>query len=180
MAAATPGHIVIRPLSVGRFADVYDIDMREHGDIVYRVVDGHLRADPEERDRPPRTREEWNRHIDEWVEMLQAGGQAWGAYETQSRMVGIIVLRRHLTDEMDQLAALFVSRDYRRAGIARRLTELLIATARAAGARRLYVSATPSRSAVGFYRSQGFELARAVHPDLFAREPEDIHMILEL
>ena len=95
-------------------------------------------------------------------------------------MVGIIVLRPRLTDEMAQLAALFVSRDYRRTGIATQLTHHLIRMARASGARRLYVSATPSRSAVGFYQSQGFGLVDRVHPDLFAREPEDIHMVLEL
>ena len=81
---------------------------------------------------------------------------------------------------MDQLAALFVSRDYRRTGIARELTHRLIRMSRATGASRVYVSATPSRSAIAFYRSQGFTLTDNVHPELFAREPEDIHMVLEL
>ena len=44
----------------------------------------------------------------------------------------------------------------------------------------MYVSATPSESAVGFYRSLGFEQVTAVNPQLFALEPEDIHMILPL
>ena len=48
------------------------------------------------------------------------------------------------------------------------------------GADQLYVSAVPSESAVGFYRSQGFRLADEVHPDLYELEPDDIHMIKEL
>jgi hypothetical protein len=44
----------------------------------------------------------------------------------------------------------------------------------------LYVSATPSESALGFYRSLGARLADPVDPDLFAREPEDVHLVLEL
>jgi hypothetical protein len=52
--------------------------------------------------------------------------------------------------------------------------------ARREGARRVYVSATPSGSAVGFYRSQGFALTRDPVPELLALEPEDIHMIKEL
>jgi ribosomal protein S18 acetylase RimI-like enzyme len=172
--------IAVRPLGIEQLSDVYDIDMREHGDIVYRAVDGRLHATDEAWDRPVRTRETWDRHIAEWTEMLQAGGSAWGAYNAEQRLVGIIVLRLHLTDTAAQLAALFVSRDYRRSGIARRLTETLLAAARASGARQVYVSATPSRSAVGFYQSQGFRPADEVHPELFAREPDDIHMILDL
>ena len=172
--------ITVQSLTVDRLSDVYAIDMQEHGDILYRVADGRLQADVKQWSRPPRTRAAWNRHVEEWTQILRDGGAAWGAYDAQHRMVGIIVLRHHLTDEMDQLAALFVSRDHRRTGIARQLVHHLLMLARAAGARRLYVSATPSRSAIGFYRSQGFVLADKVHPELFAREPEDIHMVLDL
>ena len=49
--------------------------------------------------------------------------------------------------------------------------------AAAAGAMSMYVSATPSGSAVGFYMSRGCQLAARPHPALFAKEPEDIHLI---
>jgi hypothetical protein len=52
--------------------------------------------------------------------------------------------------------------------------------ARASGARELYVSAVPSGSAVGFYQSCGFELTDDLDSDLFAKEPEDIHMTKRL
>jgi hypothetical protein len=41
----------------------------------------------------------------------------------------------------------------------------------------MYVSAVPSGSAVGFYLSRGCELAEEPHRDLFAHEPEDIHLV---
>ena len=44
----------------------------------------------------------------------------------------------------------------------------------------MYVSATPSGSAVGSYLKHGFEPTPYPHPELFALEPEDIHMIREL
>jgi ribosomal protein S18 acetylase RimI-like enzyme len=78
------------------------------------------------------------------------------------------------------LAVLHVSRAHRRQGIATALTEIVHRLAVEAGAKKLYVSATPSGSAVGFYRSQGFELIDEPHPDLYALEPEDIHMIKTL
>jgi hypothetical protein len=52
--------------------------------------------------------------------------------------------------------------------------------ARAASATRLYVSATPTGSAVNFYLRQGCVLADPPHPALFELEPEDIHLILPL
>ena len=51
---------------------------------------------------------------------------------------------------------------------------------RTVGARRLYVSATPSGPTVEFYRSHGFEPTDEPDEALFALEPDDIHMILEL
>jgi hypothetical protein len=51
--------------------------------------------------------------------------------------------------------------------------------ARDAGHETLYVSATPSGSAIGFYRSEGFAPAEPL-PELFEKEPEDIHMIKRL
>jgi hypothetical protein len=44
----------------------------------------------------------------------------------------------------------------------------------------LYVSATPSESAVGFYTGQGFRPTEEVNEELFELEPEDIHMIKPL
>jgi len=44
----------------------------------------------------------------------------------------------------------------------------------------MYVSATPTESAVGFYLRQGCRLAQPVHPELFAAEPEDVHLVCPL
>lgn len=112
-------------------------------------------------------------------ERLLAGDVAFGAFDGDS-LVGFVILHEGLEQGVAQLAELFVSRGHRRRGIARRLTELLVERARAGGARRLYVSAVPSESAVGFYLSQGFRVAPEPHPDLYALEPDDIHMIREL
>jgi hypothetical protein len=52
--------------------------------------------------------------------------------------------------------------------------------AREAGSQRMYISSTPSSSAVGFYIAQGCKLAEEVDPELYALEPDDIHLILDL
>ncbi len=49
-----------------------------------------------------------------------------------------------------------------------------------AGATSLYVSATPTASAIGFYLGQGCGLADPVHPALYAAEPDDIHLVCSI
>lgn len=110
---------------------------------------------------------------------LDQGGVLLGAFDA-NHMVGIAVVRPQLHEDLAQLAFLHVSRDYRRQGIAVRLMNEACQIARSGGAGRMYISAVPSESAVDFYFSQGCELADPVDPGLYALEPEDIHLILDL
>ncbi len=55
-----------------------------------------------------------------------------------------------------------------------------MAESRDAGAEAMYVSAVPTGSAVGFYLSKGCALADPVHPELFAAEPADVHLVYSL
>lgn len=110
---------------------------------------------------------------------LDAGGRMIGAFDGH-QMVGIGVLRSELQPGLAQLAYLQVSNGYRRQGIASLLAEKLFQFAAATGAERVYFSATPSGSAVGFYLSQGFSPVEQPLPELYALEPEDIHMVKDL
>jgi ribosomal protein S18 acetylase RimI-like enzyme len=107
---------------------------------------------------------------------LRAGGSILGAFHGET-LVGVGVLRPNIRRGMAQLAFLQVSNGFRRHGIGSHLTREMINEAKFFGADRIYVSATPSGSAVGFYLSHGFELAEEVIPELFRQEPEDIHML---
>lgn len=118
-------------------------------------------------------------HIRQWKPILEAGGVMLGALDDET-LAGFAILRYKLTAEMAQLAALFVSKDYRRQGIAEQLVTEIASLAKADGAQSLYVSAVPSESAVGFYLSQGFQPTDHPHPELLALEPEDIHMVKPL
>lgn len=118
-------------------------------------------------------------NIEAWSRYLEQGGVMLGALDGEL-LVGFAILRHRLTESMAQLAVLHVSRDYRRRGIAAALLQEASRLATEPGAREMYVSATPSGSAVGFYRSQGFELVEKVNQELYALEPEDIHMVKRL
>ena len=106
-------------------------------------------------------------------------GDAWDA----ERIVGVAVLdNTPLGPQGDQLQLrlLHVSRDYRDQGVGGRLVEVARIEARRLGARDLYVSATPSEHTVRFYLARGCRLNPHPDPDLYAEEPEDIHLLCQV
>ncbi|HEY1388337.1 MAG TPA: GNAT family N-acetyltransferase [Ktedonobacterales bacterium] len=169
----------LRPIAIHELARVEGIDVSESGSAVYSVVESQLILREETWQRPHRSATHWQPYIEHWEGLMEQGGAAIGAF-ADSRLVGIAVIRYHLTESMAQLDALFVDGAYRRRGVATALVEDVSRLARASGAQELYVSATPSESAVGFYTSQGFALARPVNAELYEREPDDIHMVRAL
>jgi GNAT superfamily N-acetyltransferase len=114
-----------------------------------------------------------------WRPILERGGTLLGAFEADV-LAGVAIYRPRISEDMGDLAVLHVSRTYRRRGVGSLLTEEVARLARADGARRLYVSATPTAATVDFYRSHGFAPTDEPDQALFALEPADIHMIREL
>lgn len=106
---------------------------------------------------------------------LDRGGVALGAF-ADGRMVGIGIVVLHLRPRIAQLAFLHVSAPWRATGIGTRLCDQLEQIARAAGDSDMVVSATSSENTVRFYLGRGFEPTADPLAELFALEPEDIHM----
>jgi GNAT superfamily N-acetyltransferase len=108
---------------------------------------------------------------------LAAGGTFLGAFDGE-QLAGVAVLGGEFIGEHAnqlEIAFLYVSRPFRRQGVAKRLMDELATRARARGAKELYISATETESAVGFYLDYGCRLAERVDPELFRLEPTDIH-----
>jgi GNAT superfamily N-acetyltransferase len=171
--------IEMRELTRAELTRAYAIDDSDDGDVLYVVTGACLMVTPLDWHRPRRTPERWNHFITSWERILDEGGAVYGAL-CGDLLVGVAVLRPRLTAARAQLQSLFVSRAYRRQGVARRLVGAVERRAIASGARELYVSAMPSVPAVGFYLAHGFRLTDEVDPDLFAQEPEDIHLVKPL
>jgi len=113
-------------------------------------------------------------YIDSWKPLLDAGGVLLGAFDGDV-LVGFAIYEPS-SEGLANFAVLYVTRAYRRKGIGCELTHEVVRLARAEGAQRLYVSATPTRATVDFYMQQGFEPLATPNERLFALEPDDIHM----
>jgi GNAT superfamily N-acetyltransferase len=172
--------VEIRRLARTELSRVGEIDRTEHIDLVYEqrgteLVDrpGSWSASAWDPDGHGEHSVEAQRHaLEHYVE---AGGIAFGAF-MGGRLVGIGVVVPHLRPAVAQLAFLHVSQTLRAAGIGSRLSGELEQVARGAGDSAMVVSATPSANTVRFYLGRGYELMAHPLPELFEREPEDVHM----
>ena len=171
--------IEIRDLAVDELRLAAQIDVTEDGTVVLEQRGTTVVSRPEEWHRPPRDAARWREFEARWREFVPDAGVALGAFDG-ARLVGIATLRRAIRPGLDQLEALFVDRAHRRLGLAAALVAEIEALARSGGARHLYVSATPSESAVGVYRSRGFVPTAEPIPELLELEPEDVHLVLAL
>jgi len=157
---------------------VWSIDRAEVIEGVYYLVDGALELRTEHCDMlgwPPGEPEIYTPLL---LECFDRGGWFYGLFDG-SELAGVVVLEgRWIGSRQDtlQLKFLQIGRDYRGQGLGRRLFERACAEARHRGAKRLYISATPSENTVHFYMRLGCTLASEVDSDLFALEPEDIHL----
>lgn len=167
------------PDEIGR---VPEIGRAEWIDGVYRVRRGSLELEPAAIDVEGWDFDELRRSQARIVQCLARGGAAWGAF-AGTRLIGIAVLDGAFLgpagDTLD-LYFLYVDAEHRDEGLGGELLEWACARAAARGAKRIYVSATPSRHTVDFYRRRGFTLAARPDPELFALEPEDVHMVRDL
>jgi ribosomal protein S18 acetylase RimI-like enzyme len=175
----------VRRLPADDVSLVAAIDRTEHVDVEYRVIDGALREVPA----PITDIAAWDptgtgphsvaAKVAFCAAAVARGGILLGAFDAE-HTAGLAIVDPVFEPRLAWLAFLHVSRPYRRRGAAQALWNAAVDAAIADGAESLYVSATPTESAVGFYLRQGCRLAQPVHPELSAAEPEDVHLVCSL
>jgi predicted N-acetyltransferase YhbS len=168
-----------RILSRDEISQVWTIDRSEVTKAVYILEDGVLRLRPEFHDSrgwPPGEAEKY-------TPILEAchdeGGWLFGLFDDQV-LVGAAVLAGHFigaSKDQLQLKFLHVSRAFRGQGRGKQLFELAKVEARRRGAKNLYISATPSENTIEFYLHFRCTVTAELDRELFALEPEDIHLV---
>lgn len=174
--------MIIKELNKEDIGRIREIDRSEKVKLLYKHKEGSLVPEKVDLNVPRWSEQECAERISTLSRELSKGGTLIGAIEG-NLLAGAAVLGHELIgDNLEeiQLVFLHVSNGYRRKGIASKLFNLICKIAKDKGAKRLYISSTPSESAVGFYLCHGCELATEVNKELFQLEPEDIHMIKEL
>ena len=162
---------------------IAEIDRSEHVTKTYVNENGSLEPKDVDWRIPPWSTDGQHEHsvrtrIEEWRPLLDHGVM-FGAFDDKA-LVGFVIYRPNLSQDTAQLAVLYVSNNYRSQGIGALLTDKATELARADGAKKLYVSSTPTAPTVHFYMGQGFDLTQEINRQLYELEPDDIHMIKTL
>jgi predicted N-acetyltransferase YhbS len=168
----------IRKLSRQEIQDVWSIDRSEVVENVYHHENDRLILKPEHYDMKGWPAGEPEHYGPILLDCYDHGGTFYGAFDGD-KLVGAAVLEsRFIGHEGDQLQLKFlhVSKSHRQTGLGRTLFQKAVSRARELGARRLYISSTPSENTVRFYLRLGCRVTRDVDKDLFELEPDDIHL----
>ena len=170
--------MIIRLFQRDEIPLIWQIDRREVIHNIYYLRDGELVLVPEFFDMqgwPPGEAEHYTSIL---TECFDRGGTFWGAFE-DGKLVGTAILESKFIGSKNdtlQLKFLHVSRGQRKQGLGTKLFQLAAEHARSLGAKKLYVSATPSENTINYYMGLGCVLATEIDPELFVLEPEDIHL----
>lgn len=172
----------IEELTAADLDRIREIDRSETARKLYVHEHGELRAVDVELEIPTWGEEQIAGAKERLAPKLAAGGVVLAAFEGE-RLVGVAVLggeRIGLRSQQLEVAFLYVSKGYRRRGLAAALMDELCRLARERGAGQLYVSASDTESAISFYLGYGCRLAERADPELAALEPTDIQLTLDL
>jgi GNAT superfamily N-acetyltransferase len=174
--------MAIRRLTRGEVDLIWTIDRSEVHHRIYRAVGGQLTLVPayfEIPGWPPGMIESDTPRL---YECFDRGGVFLGDF-AGSALAGVAVVdTRAIPSKPDhlQLLFLYVSRSARGKGVGTTLFAAAADAARELGAEALYISAAPTENTVNFYLRRGSSPAVVPDPDLFAAEPDDIHLTYPL
>ena len=172
----------IRKLTRPEISDIWNIDRSEVINNVYCLRDGQLVLEPEYYDMqgwPPGEPEHYTPYL---LDCFERGGHFWGMFEGDE-LIGVVILEgKFIGSQKDalQMKSLHVSNHFRKQGLGKRLFVLAVEKAKELGAKKMYISATPSENTVNFYLRLGCALATEIKEELFESEPEDIHLEFDL
>lgn len=168
----------MRELDQPEIARVWEIDRSEVIDAIYVVSHGKLLVKEVHYDMsgwPPGEPEAYQPLLEE---CYAHGGTFLGVFR-EEKLIAVSVLENRFigpAEDTLQLKFLHVSHGERGQGLGSMLFRQTAELAHSRGASKLYISATPAKATVDFYQRRGCVLAGYVDPDLYALEPDDIHL----
>jgi predicted N-acetyltransferase YhbS len=168
----------IRVLQRDEIPLIWKIDRREIVKNIYYLEHGEMLLKPDYFDIQGWLSGEPEQYTSILEDCYDRGGMFWGAFENNI-LAGVSILEsKFLGAQSDrlQLKFLHISHDYRKQGLGTALFNRAVEKAKSLGAKKLYVSATPSENTVNYYLRLGCVLATEIDNELFALEPEDMHL----
>ena len=170
-------NITYRALERDEIINKFDeIDSYETIEDIYYFRDGKLVLEKEYRE--VKHFDSWPERFEDLTEDYDNGYTLLGAFDGEN-LVGLVGMRRDLIGENNDtinLSTCFISKNYRKQGIATKLIDMLKERARQLNGKKMYVSAAPSKNTVHFYMGIGFQVTTEPIKEIFDENPKDIQM----
>ncbi|QIG04723.1 GNAT family N-acetyltransferase [Proteus sp. ZN5] len=169
----------IRQLTRNEIPQVWEIDRTELIEKLYVLKEGTLHLSEQRFDMKGWPEGEAEHYTPVLLESFDRGAPFWGVFK-QGQLVAAASVdpqKRGQNGTLLQLSFLHVSHQLRGQGLARILFDYCVEYAKKKGAGGLYISSTPSENSVNFYQHLGCRLVDIPDPELYEREPEDIHLV---
>ena len=170
--------ITYRKLTRAEINQLHQIDRSEYVRGIYSLREGVLVLEDVHHQLSDWSVEEKQKRIKNLQQIFDHGATFFGAF-SGDQCVGMSVLDHKPVRSGNQrlnLEGLWVSNRYRGKGIGKELFQNAAREAQHLGAKFMYVSAFPSRTAVDFYLKLGCKPAEPVDEERYQKEPEDIHL----
>jgi len=116
--------------------------------------------------------------ITDYITILKSGGVVIGAY-VDGDLIGVTIIPNRfwgINSDYLQLDGMHVSLEHRGKGIGKELFKMSCMAAREMGAKKLYMSAHPSKETQAFYFAVGCRDVTEVIQELVEKEPYDRHL----
>ncbi len=170
--------MLIRELQRDEIEKIWEIDRGEVINNIYYHEDGALVLRPEYYEMQGWPAGESEKYNPIFTDCYNRGGYFYGAYVLMDLVGAAILENKFIGIQKDQLQLKFlhVDRFFRNQGIGKTLFDTTIKKAKELGALQLYISATPSENTINFYLHLGCTVTKNIDSELFAFEPEDIHL----
>ncbi|AGB83853.1 MULTISPECIES: GNAT family N-acetyltransferase [Serratia] len=160
---------------------LWQIDRREEITTLYRLQNGQLQAYADYYDVRG-----WDPHDREVYtplheESFDRGGSFFALFDREIIVAAAALdsVPRGPEQNLRQLLFFYVSAERRGQGLGKMLFRHCLQQLQQHGAAGLYVSSIPNKRTVDFYLAQGCRLLAEPDAELFAREPEDIHLVCD-
>ena len=175
-------NITYSALSLEDLSKIAEIDRSENISEAYIYKNGQLLIEPVNEIVTAFEPAELASIIENQKYLKQGGGEVIGAF-INNTLVGVASIenkKRGLRSEYCKMDILYVSNACRGQKIGQHLVEEIKKVARNYQAKKLYISATPTKATVDFYMKAGARLTKEIDLELFDLEPLDIHLEMDV
>jgi GNAT superfamily N-acetyltransferase len=174
--------VIYRKLSIEECERIKEINPSQYIGKAWRELDGKLQLveiNYQDIDWP----NGYEHHITRLKETVLTGGSAWGAFDSNGKLVGFATINYQLFGDRYKhvlLDQLFITLEVRGKGIGKKLFMLCADEARKWKADKIYICAGSAEETIAFYFAIGCTKAEEVNEELYESDTRDFQLEFSL